>query len=126
MTNTDERVGLVARAIEREAEECGFSIFSGDAESIARAVLSALRGQGEGWQAIEDDAETVERVARAFCDAEADYPIGYFPNGEPMRAGGVWGEYMENQHEEWRRLARVAIATLRPAPPSQTGGDDGR
>ena len=70
---------------------------------------------------MPDRDALVEKVARTICESEADYPIGYFPDGSPMRAGGHWDEYMDSQHEEWRRYARAAIASI--LPPTTSAGD---
>ena len=59
----------------------------------------------------------VERVARAICAAETGGPLGYFPDGSPMRDGGVGEEYSVGQHKEWREAARAAIeAMMEPTP----------
>lgn len=60
--------------------------------------------------------EQVERVARAIAETEDAFgPLGYFSNGEPMREGS-WDDYDEDQHEDWRKTARAAIAALSPQP----------
>lgn len=54
----------------------------------------------------------IERVARAICAEETGGPLGYFPDGSPMRSGGVWNEYDDRQHGEWRALARAALNAI--------------
>lgn len=56
----------------------------------------------------------VEQVARAICQAEEGGPLGYFANGEAMRDTS-WNDFDERQHEDFRRVARAAIASLASA-----------
>lgn len=68
--------------------------------------------------------DVVERVARAICAEEQGGPLGYFPDGGPMRPGGVWHEYSEKQHNEWRAVARAAIEAM--LSPTEAMMDAGR
>jgi hypothetical protein len=55
----------------------------------------------------------IESVARAIAseDGGPGNPLGYFPNGASMRLS-TWEEFMPEQHEAWRRMARSAILAL--------------
>jgi hypothetical protein len=57
-----------------------------------------------------DPEALVDRVALAIAseDGGPGNPLGYFPSGSPMREGS-WDDYMPQQREAWRRMARAAI-----------------
>lgn len=72
-------------------------------------IVSDLQNQIADMQ-LFPAADAVEEMAKVICAADAGVPIGYFPDGSPMRAGGVWEEYDGQQHDHWRDIARAAIA----------------
>lgn len=54
----------------------------------------------------------LEKVARAISSEDGcGAPLGYFPNGSPMR-DSVWDEFMSEQHAAWRAMARAALTAL--------------
>ncbi len=62
-----------ARALENEAEERGFSVFSEDARSLALAVLKAIREPDEElfdtyWKVVEDHPD--------YTGRSEEYPLG--------------------------------------------------
>ena len=81
-----------------------------DYREAADNFAAAINARIAARPAVGEDV--VERVARALCSAETGGPIGYFPDGSPMRNDGVWSEFDERQHEDWRNSARVAIAAM--------------
>lgn len=90
-----------------------------DVMDLAAAALRASPGERE---AAGEEAQ-VETVAKAIAEAEGAFgPLGYFPDNSPMR-DGTWGDYDEDQREEWRKAARAAIRALNP--PTEPVVDDG-
>lgn len=60
----------------------------------------------------------IEQVAHAIAseDGGPGNPLGYFPSGGPMRTS-EWDEFMPQQREAWRAMARAAIAAYELASP---------
>lgn len=53
----------------------------------------------------------LEHVARAIAEAEGQIgsPLGYFPQGTPMRAA-TWEDHTDETHATWLKMAKAAIA----------------
>lgn len=51
-------------------------------------------------------APELEAVARAIADAEMG-PLGYFPNGAPMRVA-TWNDHTDETKLLWRAQAQAA------------------
>jgi hypothetical protein len=91
-------------------------------QSIARNALEHRPAEPD-WnciatlepQAPAANCGEVERVARAICEADCGGPLGYFPDGTPMRDSS-WDDFDERQQEAFKNTARAAIAALSLAP----------
>lgn len=98
---------------------CGCGMVHGEDLAAACDCPTACIGRGgRGYKEIAVKVyppaqDLVDRVALAIAseDGGPGNPLGYFPQSGAMR-DAMWEDFMPEQHEAWRRMARAAIAAM--------------